>query len=172
MERYPISGDMAGPIYLYFGQGSPPPDASMILCARGKIPPDSLPLILPVPEAHEGQAVWLSSAFTGGRFEEELRALCARFPAVYLSLDPLRVQFGPPSQAALPLRELHTPSFFSPDLQCWYSSYLENGQWRVALYDTPQTLREKAQIAEQCGVTALLYDAQPKKEASHETREA
>lgn len=105
--------------------------------------------------------VLISSSLSGGtarqRFAEAAQAAPRR---CWLMLEWLSMEFPLPcpsgdgtslSRNALETRLEGRSSFFDPGLCCQYVHFLDQGQGRMVLYDTAETLAQKAVLAREAG---------------------
>jgi len=126
--------------------------------------------VLVLPEAYAALApkslVLISSAISGGVFDERLREAAEAYPGrCVLELEPVCALFPLPcadgcgrplaAPALCALRE-RGREHFSPELLCRYIALEENETLRIALFDTVETLSEKRARAEAAGFLAAV----------------
>lgn len=105
-------------------------------------------------------------AVSGGTLEAFLKsALSLTEGRLCLRLVPQAVDFQLPCPdgqgSPLPLPQLEQlksshPSRFSPGLLMYYLTFQRQGQLHLILFDTPETLQKKQQLAEKLGVPLIL----------------
>ena len=118
-----------------------------------------------VPEA-SAQAlaqcgVLISSSISGGSFTQRLSEAAAAAPRrCWLNLEWLAMEFSLPcpsgegrvlEPAALEAVTDRRPTFFDPDLVCRYCHEYRSGKGYMTLYDTAETLGQKAAMAKDAG---------------------
>lgn len=110
--------------------------------------------------------VLISSSLSGGtarqRFAEAVQAaprrcwlllewMCMEFPLPCPSGEGISLK-----KTALEARLAGRSSFFDPNLCCEYVHWLADGQGRMVLYDTAETLTQKAILARQAGFQGVV----------------
>ena len=109
-----------------------------------------------------GAAMLLSTAISGGTLRQRLEEAAARCGEIYLDLERSRRLFSLPCAdgAGRPIGreelERHTleaeTDFFSPDLQCKVLVVRSEADVRFVLYDDPETLLCKTNLAMELGI--------------------
>lgn len=110
--------------------------------------------------------VLISSSLSGGTAEQRfVEAAQAAHRRCWLLLEWMCMEFllpcpsgmgTPLTKSALEARLEGHRSFFDPGLCCEYIHWLEDGHGRMVLYDTAETLTQKAILARQAGFQGVV----------------
>lgn len=113
-------------------------------------------------------AVWISSRISGGALRARLlQALEQYGTRLWLRIEPLCMRFPMPcptgeGETVLPEESARIqkdfPAFFSPELCCMYCAGISGENAAMHLFDTPQTISKKLQLANELGAAYVFGD--------------